>query len=788
MRGLDRKLWRDVAHLRGQVAAIIVVMACGVMSYVAMSGTWRALLDSREEYYRRYRFGDLFASLKRAPEGVAARIGEIPGVTAWQTRIVTDVTIDLPGLDEPGTGRLVSIPTGWPEGMINGLHLLAGRSLDRAGHDEVIVSGAFAEANALRPGDQLPAVINGRRRQLTIVGVALSPEYIYEIRPGDLFPDPKRFGVLWMSRETVAPIANMVGAFNDLTLALGPGAKAEAIQAEADRLLAPYGGIGVVARAEQTSHRFISNELDELRVFGTYIPGIFLAVTAFLLNLVLSRLVMTQREQIGVLKAFGFGNAAIGSHFLKLSLLIVAGGVGIGIGLGWLWGRSLAGLYAEFFRFPVLTYRIDPRTLFWAIGISGGATILGALGAVRRAVALPPAEAMRPIPPTRFQAGILERLGLERWLPLTSRVILRNLERTPAKSGGTMMGIALSIATLFIGFYFFDAIDHLIEVQFRQVFREDATVFFNGARPPSARFELERIPGVLLVEPFRSVAVEIAYGARRRRIALQGVERAGELRRIIDTRQTVHRPPPEGLLLSQKLAEILDARQGDRLTIRLLEGDRRTREVVVTDLVDDMLGLSAYLERESLDRLLGDGGAIHGAHLRIDPAAQARLYRRFKETPAIQGLLLPGAVLANFEQTMARTIWVSTLMTILLACTIAFGLVYNGARIALSERGRELASLRVLGFTRREIATMLLGEQALLTLLALPVGFGIGFGLCALIIRAVDTELIRLPLVISGRTLLYSGGIILAAAAASALLVRRRLERLNLIEVLKTRE
>ena len=220
-----------------------------------------------------------------------------------------------------------------------------------------------------------------------------------------------------------------------------------------------------------------------------------------------------------------------------------------------------------------------------------------------------------------------------------------------------MMGIALSIATLFIGFYFFDAIDHLIEVQFRQVFREDATVFFNGARPPSARFELERIPGVLLVEPFRSVAVEIAYGARRRRIALQGVERAGELRRIIDTRQTVHRPPPEGLLLSQKLAEILDARQGDRLTIRLLEGDRRTREVVVTDLVDDMLGLSAYLERESLDRLLGDGGAIHGAHLRIDPVAQARLYRRFKETPAIQGLLLPGAVLANFEQTMARTIW-----------------------------------------------------------------------------------------------------------------------------------
>jgi len=788
LRGLDRKLWRDVSHLRGQVAAIIVVMACGVMSYVAMSGTWRALLDSREEYYRLYRFGDLFASLKRAPEAVAARIGEIPGVTAWQTRIVADVTIDLPGLDEPGTGRLVSVPASSPGGMINGLHLVSGRALGREGHDEVIVSGAFAEANALGPGDQLSAVINGRRRQLTIVGVALSPEYIYEIRPGDLFPDPKRFGVLWMSREAVAPIVNMVGAFNDLTLVLGPGANPASVQTEVDRLLAQYGGFGAVAREEQTSHRFISNELDELRVFGTYIPAIFLAVTAFLLNLVLSRLVMTQREQIGVLKAFGFGNAAIGSHFLKLSLLIVAGGVGIGIGLGWIWGRSLASLYAEFFRFPVLSYRVDPTTLLLAIGISGGATVLGALGAVRRAVALPPAEAMRPIPPARFQAGILERLGFERWLPLTTRIILRNLERTPVKSGGTMIGIALSIAILFIGFYFFDAIDHLIEVQFRQVFREDATLFFNGPREPRARLELERIPEVLLVEPFRSVGVEMVHGPHRRRVALQGVERAGELRRIIDTRQTVHRPPPEGLLLSQKLAELLDAQLGDRVTVRLLEGDRRVREVVVTALVDDMLGLSAYLERERLDRLLGDGGAIDSAHLRIDPAAQTRLYRRFKETPGIQGLLLPAAVLANFEQTMARTIWVSTLMTILLACTIAFGLIYNGARIALSERGRELASLRVLGFTRQEIATMLLGEQALLTLLALPLGFGIGFALCGLIIRAVDTEMIRLPLVVSGKTFLYSGGIILGAATTSAILVRRRLERLNLIEVLKTRE
>ena len=787
MSGLDRKLWRDLLHLRGQVVAIMVMVACGAMSFVAMRATWQALLESQESYYAAYRFGDLFAQLKRAPESMRGRVEQIPGVAAVQLRVVAEVTIDVPGLNEPATGRLISIR---PEssGGLNEIHLVDGRRPGVGNADEVIVSEAFSKANRLRPGDQISAVINGKWRRLLIVGTALSPEYIYEIRPGDLFPDPQRFGVLWMDHGALGPAFDLAGAFNDISLALAPGADATLVIEQLDRMLEPYGGFGAFNRSEQSSHRFISNELDELRVFCTWIPGIFLAVTAFLLHVVLSRLVSTQRDQIGVLKAFGFGNRTIGTHFLKLSLIAVTGGIVPGLGLGYLWGRSLAGLYAEFFHFPALRYRVDLVVMGWAALICSAAAILGALGAVRRAVRTPPAEAMRPEPPARFEAGLLERLGWQRAVPLSLRIILRNLERTPVKSALTALGISLSVAVLFIGFYFFDAIGHLVRIEFNQVLREDLTLFFRDPLGPSVSDELRRIEGVLRVESFRAAPVRLRFGHHTRRLALLGLEADSELRRVIDVDEQVHPVPADGLLLTTKLADLLGVRPGDLVTVESLEGDRQIREAPVRGLINDMMGLNAYIEIEALGRLMGDGGAVSGVHLQLDRHARDRLYQQFKQTPAIKGLLIPEAMLDNFNRTLARTIGSSTTITIILACILAFGLVYNAARIALSERGRELASLRVLGFTRGEVTAMLLGEQAVLTLIAIPLGYLIGYGLCGLIIRAVDTELLRLPLVLTAQTFLSSAGIVLLAAIFSGLLIRRRLARLNLIEVLKTRE
>lgn len=776
---------RDLWHLRGQVFATALVVACGVASFVAMRSTYDSLLASRDEYYSVYRFADVFSNLKRAPNTVAAELAQIPGVSDVDTRIVGKVTLDLPDLPEPAQGKVVSVSQ---NAGLNNLFLLRGRLLEAGERDEVVVSGAFADANRLNPGDSLKAVMNGRLRNLHIVGVALSPEYIYEIRPGDIFPDNRRFGVLWMDRRTVASVFQMENSFNDVTLTLAPQASETDVIEKVDRVVEQYGGFGAFGRADQYSHRFVSNELAELQVFGTFIPTIFLGVTAFLLHLVLSRLVNVEREQIGLLKAFGYSNTDVGLHYLKLSIVAIFGGIVIGIGFGAWFGSAMSALYSDFFHFPVLNYSVSFENIFWAFVISIGAAAIGAIGAVRNAVSLPPADAMRPEPPPNFHAGFVETSGLKKFLSTESRIVVRNLVRRPAKALLSAFGISLSIALLFIGFFFFDAVMRIISVQFEQAQREDVEVTFNEPLPGRAAFDLAAMPGVSSVEPYRVVSAKLRSGSRSRRVGITGLISGGELRRVIDKDINHINLPAEGLVLGKTLAESLDVNPGDLITIEVTEGARPIRQVEVVRIVDELLGLSAYMDLRALSRMMREEDTISGAFLAADESQRQSLYSKLKSTPAVAGVGLPGVALESFNDTIAKTIGTSTTFLISFACIIAFGVVYNSARISLAERGRELASLRVLGFTKAEIGKMVLGEQAALTAVAIPMGYVTGFVLCALITRVIDAEIVRLPLVVSFRTFVLSGLIVLAAAALSGMLVTWRLRSMDLIAVLKTRE
>jgi putative ABC transport system permease protein len=703
-------------------------------------------------------------------------------------RVVADVTLDVPDLAEPAKGRIVSIPE-LHSAILNDLYIKEGRYIEAGRRDEVLISAAFATANQLKPGSTIAAVINGKWQKLQIVGVALSPEYVYEIRSGEIFPDNRRSGVLWMSREALGPAFNMKGAFNDLALTLAPGGdEAEVIQ-RLDDLLANYGGLGAYNRDDQVSNHFLSNEIAELQVTGTFIPGIFLAVTAFLIHLVLARLVTTQRQEIAVLKAFGYGNYAIGFHYLKLSFVVILGGILLGIGVGWYFGMKITGVYMDFFRFPVFEYQPELSVIAGAVLISLGAASVGALGAVRRAISLPPAEAMRPEPPARFRPGIVERLGIHWLVPTSVRIILRNLERRPGKAMLSIFGLSLASGLLVVGFFlYFDTIERIVEIQFNEVQREDVSLVFHEPRPASVKYDLASLPGVIRVEPYRAVPARLRFAHRSRRTALLGLESTADLRRIVSKDYQTATVPPDGLLLTTKLAEILEVKPGERLTVEVLEGDRPVREIALAATVDELVGLSAYMDVGALNRLMNEGKTSSGAFLMVDSPAIPKLYSELKQTPAVSAVSVPEVALASFNDTIARTINVSTAILIGFAVVIAFGMVYNGARIALSERGHELASLRVLGFTQGEIGVMLLGEQAILTLVSVPVGFALGYGIAGLITVAIDTELIRFPLVIGAKSYALAFLVVAGSAFLSGYLVRWRLRHLDLVAVLKTRE
>ncbi|HEU0177679.1 MAG TPA: FtsX-like permease family protein [Blastocatellia bacterium] len=789
MNSLNRKLIRDVIHLRGQVIAVALVVACGVAAFVAMRSVHHSLLDSQDAYYRQYRFADVFANLKRAPETLAARIRAIPGVAAAEMRIVANVTLDVPGVEEPARGRIISIPERQSP-MLNDLHITSGRYIEAGKRDEVIVSGAFSDANNLHPGDALTAVINGRWQKLRIAGVAISPEYVYEIGDGEMFPDSRRFGVMWMSRDALGPAFYMDGAFNDVALQLSPGANESEVIEKLDALLEDYGALGAYGRVDQTSNYFTSNKITQLRVTSAFTPAIFLGVTAFLIHLTLSRLVATQRDQIAVLKAFGYGNLAIGLHYLKLAFVATLGGVALGVAMGWWFGYKITAIYAEyFFRFPVLRYTPGAGVVLSAVAISLASSGAGALAAVWRAASLPPAEAMRPEPPARFSAGFIERFGLNHFLSPAARIIVRNLSRRPVKAFLSTLGISFSVALLVGGFYlYYDAISRAVDVVFRTVYREDISIIFNDPRPASVRHDITHLPGVMRVEAQRSVPAWLRFEHRARRLALTGMESGAELWHVVDADYRVHEPPPDGVTLSKKLAEWLGVKPGDMLTVEAMEGERPVRRLTVAGTVDDLVGMSAYMDIRALNRLMREGGSVSGLQLMVDKNSLPALYATLKKTPAVRSVIVHGAMLDNFNKTIAGLIEADTAVLIFFACAIAFGVIYNSARIALSERGRELASLRVLGFTEREVTAMLLGEQALLAALAIPLGCALGWGLSRLITWAIETELMRLPLVVSGRTYARASIIVVIAAVFSGLLVIRRLRRLDLIEVLKTRE
>jgi putative ABC transport system permease protein len=787
MRALDRKLLRDLRGMRGQMLAIGLVIVAGVATYVSGRSVMDALQRTLADYYRDYRFADGFAAVRRAPESVRARLRDVPGVAELETRVTAPVNLEVAGFDEPVAGLLVSVPED-AQPTLNRLFVREGRLVRVGREDEVLLNEVFATAHELRPGDHVTAIVNGRRKVLTVVGIALSPEHLLQVQPGSLFPDAERFGVLWMGRQALAAAYDMEGAFNDVGFTVAPGARIEDVIERIDLILAPYGGRGAIARKDQPSNFAISEEFRQLRGTSTMLPIIFLGVAAFLLNIVVTRLISLQREQIGVLKAFGYRNLAVGVHYAKLVLVVALIGAAIGTVVG-LWLGSLLGkLYLAYYHFPALDYRARASIVLAAVLLTTGASLVGVIQAVRRAVRLSPAIAMRAAPPPSYRATLVERLGLQRFFDQPTRMIMRHLERQPARALLTMVGIASSCAILIMGLFAGDSFNFIMRVQYGLAERENLAVTFVEPTSTAAVYELASLAGVRHAEPFRAVAVRLKHEHRRYDTAIQGIPSAATLRRIIDTELQPVGIPSAGIVLTERLAGILGAQPGDVITVEVREGSRRTRNATVAGFTRQFIGVAAYMEMTELNRLAGTGQAISGAYLMTDAHFDHVLTRALQDRPRVSSIVSQERTMQAAMESYERSMLTFTFILSLFAGVIAFGVVYNSARISLSERDRELASLRVLGFTRGEISYILLGELAVLTLAAIPLGFLFGAGLSAWVVQALQTDLYQFPLVLSRDTFGLAAVIVIIAALISALIVRRKLNRLDLVGVLKTRE
>jgi putative ABC transport system permease protein len=786
VKALDRKLLRDLWRLRSQVITIALVVASGVGGYIGSLSAHASLAGMRDDYYESARFAHVFAPVRRAPRALASRLRNIPGVLDVDMSVVGATTITVPGTIELMTGQVVSLPARADAGM-NRVVLERGRWVEPDDARGVLVSRAFARARGIEPGDELGILMNGRYQSVRVNGIALSPAYIFAASQGG-FADDTSFGVLWMPEERLASAYDLRGAFNLLSVRFAAGANESAAIDALDRLLAPYGAVGAFARKDQLSHKMLTQEINEQRVFGTVLPAVFLAVAIFLLNVLISRHIATERTQIAALKAMGYGNGAIGAHYILFTAATVVLGVALGLVVGVVFGRWMTGLYARVFSFPGFHFWLVPWVVSSAVLLAVAAGVAAPFNAVRAVMRLPPAEAMRPPSPAHFRRTLLERVLFRAWLSPPVRMVIRELERRPLRAALTTLGIASSVAIIIAGTWWGDAFDHLVDAELFRRDRADVLIALQEPTEIAGLNEIRRMPGVLTAEAARTVPVRLRHGAREYRTALMGIDPGAKLRRV-ETARNLPLPLADGtLVLTDRLARKLDVRAGEMLEVEPLEGTRHVQRLRVAAESGDLMGMYGYVTRRDAARLLGERDTFNLARVRLDAASDAAFFEAVRNTPRIAAAGDKRRMVAHFRATSQHNLLMFAAILSTFAMCIAIGVVYNSARITLAEQSWELATLRVMGFTRAEVSWSLLGQLGAQMAVALPIGWLAGTGLAAFILDLISSEEFRIPLVIDSGTYTLASLVMLGAGLVTAFIVRRRIDQLDLIGVLKTRD
>ncbi|QQR91283.1 MAG: FtsX-like permease family protein [Myxococcales bacterium] len=647
VKAIDRKLIRDCRRLIGQIASIALVVASGVASYCAVQSTYRSLQQSRREYYSRFAFADAFLSLKRAPEQLKESFDRLAGVSFSDTRVVELASLPMPGMDEPASASLVSLPE-HGQATINRVHIKDGH-YPAVGSDEVLLFETFAKAHHLKTGDHLSVVLRGMKRELRIAGLAMSPEFLFPMSPTEMMPDEKRFAVLWMRRDALAAMSDMRGAFNDVVFRLGQGVDRDALKGKVDRLTERYGGFGLYYRDKQISNKYLEQELEQLRGMATVVPTIFLLVAAFLLNMVLSRLVATQRAQIATLRALGYGVWQLLRHYLLFVLLVVTLGSLAGVLVGAWLGYELTNLYSHYFHFPALRFSLGTDLVLLSVWVSLLAGTVGALSAVWKVIQLPPAEAMRPAAPTRYRRRFWDYISVLLMLNQSSRMVIRELSRRPWRTLFSTAAIASAIAISVAGRFSYDAIYFLMDQYFPSYLREDVTVTFSEPASKDALDYIRAIPGVQQVEGSRALAARFRSKHYLREAVVYSVGKRDTLRPVLAWPIEEKHIPAHGIVLGRKLAEILHVQLGQSVALEVLEGDRQKFEVQVSAYVNDLIGLQAYIDQQVLARLLDERPRYSGASLLINQSQYKEVMSDLKAIPGVYKVFTPDSIFKRFR-------------------------------------------------------------------------------------------------------------------------------------------
>ncbi|WP_339735419.1 FtsX-like permease family protein [uncultured Gimesia sp.] len=794
MKVLHRKLLRELFAAKGVLAAIISIIAVGIGCFIAMSSTYDNLEYSRKNYYRLCHMADFSVELKKVPIGDLATLTDVPGVINILPRIIFEVTASLEGVEKPLSGKVVSLPA-HENAPINSIVIKQGSYFTDQRQEEVIVNDAFARAHNLRPGDRIQLILNNRLQDLLIVGTAISSEYVYLIGPGGLVPEPETYGVFYLKHNYAEDVFGFEGAANQILGQLAPEFQnANRVRQVLDQLelnLDDFGVFSTTPLEQQSSHWFLKSEIDGLKVSATILPTIFLIVAALALNLLMSRMAEQQRTVVGTFKALGYSNQEMFLHFIQFGLLIgIAGGI-----FGTLIGYSLAGAmtaqYRNFFEFPSLTNQMYPRVILLGMLISVFFAVLGTFRGVRSVVRLSPAEAMRPKPPLRARRILLEKIQVF-WNALDFRwqLVLRDIFRNRTRTLGGLLSATVGAMLLLVTFSMYDSAFALLDFQYDKLLLSDIDIGFKDDHDYSAFYESQQIPGVDYAEPLFQVGCTLKNGIHEKKVGIIGILSDARLTIPRDTAGARVEVPQTGILVTRKLADILQVQAGDSIKMIPVSGDRIARQVPVMKIIDSYLGLSVYADFHYLNRLMGESSSLTSVQLKTNPrpAVTRQIYRELKQVPAIQSVNSIRDQKDKLQEVLVEQMVVMIVVVIIFSCLIFFGSILNASLISLSERQQEIATLRVLGYTPAEVGSIFLRESLCINLPGILLGLPTGYWAAKGINIAYDTELFRMPFTIGTMSWVYTVLLGILFTLISHWPVQKAIQKMDWLTALNVKE
>lgn len=792
MRVLSRKLRRDFLATKGMLVAVVVIVAAGIASLVGFQSTTNNLNSARAQYYAECRMADFWIDVKKVPLSAISALERIDGVTALRTRIAEEVIVDLPGVDTPISGRLLSMPVP-RQRVINDVVLTAGRWLSGDSKNEVIVSQEFAKHRDLRPGDVLHLIMDGQRKGLRIVGIAISAEFVYLIPPGGIMPQPANFGVFYVARGFAEDQLGMLGAANSLVGRLAPAARADpqSILRVIEERLQPYGVLAVTPLAQQGSNLNLTAELGGLSTMAAVMPLIFLSVAALVLNVLMMRLAAQQRVIVGTLKALGYSNRIVFAHFIQVAIVVGLAGALLGSALGWLLAAGLTEFYRGFFTFPDLRNQVYPGLMLVSLCVALGFAVVGSWRGVRHVAGLEPAEAMRPPPPPVGGAIFLERFPvLWRRFGFFWQMALRNLFRNRMRSLVGVVAAALGTSLLVSTFGMLDSLKYMVEFQFDKVMLADYSLTFREDLDDGALLEARRLPGVLRAEPLFAVSATFVSANHRHKGAVIGLTPDATLTVPRNADGSAAAVPPQGLLMARRLAQQLGVGLGDKLWVIPSKGTQTPLLLPVAGMVDSLFGLGVYADYRYLNRLVGESAAVSSVRLQVaqTPMERAAFYAELKRRPTLLSVQDRAQERANMWQNFVVKLGSLANVMILFGAVIFFGAILNNALISLIERQRELATYRVLGYRAGEVGTMYLRETLVLNLVGVVLGLPLGWWMLVGMNAQYKNDLYMMPSVITPLGWTWSVLMALAFVAVAQIIVQIRINRMHWNEALSLKE